>query len=101
MMERQWHPREFCDIDTSRLEVVGLRPTPMRLMLLDLFEQHKGCPLSCEEVYRLLIGAGLDVNLSSIYTNVRILVGGGVLTRREARKKVRLSATFEILHASR
>lgn len=91
-----WQPRELGEIPTDRLLAVGLRPTVMRLLLIDLFEQHRGHSLSCEEIYRVLIGKGFDVDLSSTYSNVRRLVSAGVLLRGEPRKKVRVCATYRL-----
>ncbi len=93
-MDRAWQPRALNEIPTGRLHAAGLRPTMMRLVLLDLFEQCRDRSLSCEEAYRLLIRGGYSVSLSSTYANIRRLAAQGVLAPSEPRQKVRVCATF-------
>lgn len=90
-----WRPRDIHEIPLGRLESAGLRATWMRLLLIDLFEQTNS-ELSCDEVYRLLLQAGVEVSLSTTYSNVRRLAKEGVLVAGEPRHKIRVCATFAL-----
>lgn len=94
--DQVWQPREFKDIPTEMLAASGLRLTLTRLYLYDLFEQYHHTSLSCDEIFRLLIRAGIPVKASSIYANVREFSRLGLLVKGAPRERVRVSATYRL-----
>jgi Fur family transcriptional regulator, ferric uptake regulator len=59
---------------TQSLKDSGLKATLPRRRILELFESSKVRHLSAEDVYRALLGEGLDVGLATVY---RVLTQGG------------------------
>jgi len=53
--------------NVSDLKTHGLKVTTPRLRILRLFETSEVRHLSAEEVYRLLIGEGMDIGLATVY----------------------------------
>ena len=53
--------------DQKDLKNAGLKATLPRLKILELFENSKERHLSAEDVYKVLINAGDDVGLATVY----------------------------------
>jgi len=65
----------------NNLKTVGLKTTMPRLKILNLFENAEVRHLSAEDVYRILIGEGLDVGLATIYRVLTQFEQAGLLVR--------------------
>jgi Fur family ferric uptake transcriptional regulator len=63
------------------LKTIGLKVTAPRLKILDLFEKSAVRHLSAEDVYRLLIGEGLDIGLATVYRVLTQFEQAGLLQR--------------------
>ena len=63
------------------LKTSGLKATGPRLRILKLFENSKVRHLSAEDVYRILIGEGLDVGLATVYRVLTQFEHAGILQR--------------------
>lgn len=94
LMNAAQPPQLVAAISESRLRRAGLRPTAVRLQLLDMFEKYRGSPQHAEEIYRLLLRNGFTGGLSSVYTNLRKFVEIGVLEACEPRERKKMCATY-------
>ena len=65
----------------SDLKTAGLKATLPRLKILNLFEHGQVRHLSAEDVYKLLIGEGLDIGLATVYRVLTQFEQAGLLTR--------------------
>ena len=63
------------------LKTVGLKATLPRLKILNLFEHGEVRHLSAEDVYKMLIGEGLDIGLATVYRVLTQFEQAGLLTR--------------------
>ena len=52
---------------SQSLKDIGLKATLPRRKILELFESSEVRHLSAEDVYRTLIGDGIDVGLATVY----------------------------------
>ena len=64
------------------LKEIGLKATLPRRRILELFEASKVRHLSAEDVYRALIGEGMDVGLATVYRVLTQFEQAGLLTRQ-------------------
>lgn len=65
----------------NNLKTVGLKTTLPRLKILNLFENAEVRHLSAEDVYKMLIGEGLDVGLATVYRVLTQFEQAGLLIR--------------------
>lgn len=65
----------------NNLKTVGLKTTLPRLKILNLFENAEVRHLSAEDVYKMLIGEGLDVGLATVYRVLTQFEQAGLLVR--------------------
>lgn len=63
------------------LKTAGLKATLPRLKILNLFEHGDVRHLSAEDVYKLLIGEGLDIGLATVYRVLTQFEQAGLLSR--------------------
>ena len=63
------------------LKTAGLKATLPRLKILNLFEHGEVRHLSAEDVYKLLIGEGMDIGLATVYRVLTQFEQAGLLTR--------------------
>jgi Fur family ferric uptake transcriptional regulator len=78
-------------MDTAQsLKDSGLKATLPRRKILELFETSKVRHLSAEDVYKALIGEGIDVGLATVYRVLTQFEQAGLLSRQnfEAGKAV-------------
>jgi len=68
-------------ITPHNLKTVGLKTTLPRLKILNLFENAEVRHLSAEDVYKMLIGEGLDVGLATVYRVLTQFEQAGLLVR--------------------
>jgi len=64
------------------LKEIGLKATLPRRRILELFEASKVRHLSAEDVYRALIGEGMDVGLATVYRVLTQFEQAGLLARQ-------------------
>jgi Fur family ferric uptake transcriptional regulator len=64
------------------LKEIGLKATLPRRRILELFESSKVRHLSAEDVYKALIGEGLDVGLATVYRVLTQFEQAGLLARQ-------------------
>lgn len=67
--------------DNKDLKNVGLKVTLPRLKILSLFEKSKDRHLSAEDVYKIMISAGEDVGLATVYRVLTQFEEAGLLVR--------------------
>ena len=66
---------------THDLKSAGLKATLPRLRIITLFENSKVRHLTAEDVYRLLVGEGLDIGLATVYRVLTQFEQAGILER--------------------
>src|SRR5512147_173569 len=64
------------------LKEIGLKSTLPRRKILELFEASKVRHLSAEDVYRTLIGEGIDIGLATVYRVLTQFEQAGLLSRQ-------------------
>src|SRR5262250_385 len=64
------------------LKESGLKATLPRRKILELFESSKVRHLSAEDVYRALLGEGIDVGLATVYRVLTQFEHAGLLSRQ-------------------
>ena len=73
----------------------GLRITNARRIVLSVLEQSNNY-MSAEDIYHCLMKRGLDISLSTIYSNMRRLVDAEIIKRRCLQSKIAYYANTEI-----
>ncbi|MEW6314711.1 MAG: ferric iron uptake transcriptional regulator [Pseudomonadota bacterium] len=66
---------------SDELKTIGLKATLPRLKILNLFEHSSVRHLSAEDVYKMLLGEGLDIGLATVYRVLTQFEQAGLLTR--------------------
>jgi Fur family transcriptional regulator, ferric uptake regulator len=66
---------------THDLKTAGLKATVPRLRIINLFETSKVRHLTAEDVYKLLLGDGLDIGLATVYRVLTQFEQAGLLVR--------------------
>jgi len=67
--------------DQKDLRNAGLKATLPRLKILELFEKSNERHLSAEDVYKVLLNAGDDVGLATVYRVLTQFEDAGLLVR--------------------
>ena len=67
--------------EPDELKNAGLKATLPRLKVLSLFESSKERHLSAEDVYKILLTAGEDVGLATVYRVLTQFEQAGLLVR--------------------
>lgn len=67
--------------DQSDLKNAGLKATLPRLKILSLFENSKERHLSAEDIYKVMMAAGEDVGLATVYRVLTQFEQAGLLIR--------------------
>lgn len=67
--------------EQKNLKSAGLKATLPRLKILELFEQSEERHLSAEDVYKVMITAGDDVGLATVYRVLTQFEDAGLLVR--------------------
>jgi len=67
--------------NSKSLKNIGLKATYPRLKILDLFQNTEERHLTAEDVYRLLIGEGMDIGLATVYRVLTQFEQAGLLER--------------------
>lgn len=67
--------------DQKDLKSAGLKATLPRLKILELFEKSDERHLSAEDVYKVLLNAGDDVGLATVYRVLTQFEDAGLLVR--------------------
>lgn len=67
---------------SQSLKDIGLKATLPRRKVLELFETSKVRHLSAEDVYRSLIGEGIDIGLATVYRVLTQFEQAGLLSRQ-------------------
>jgi len=67
--------------DQKDLRKAGLKATLPRLKILELFEKSDERHLSAEDVYKVLLNAGDDVGLATVYRVLTQFEDAGLLVR--------------------
>ncbi len=82
-------------VDNNELRKVGLKVTLPRIKILEILESAEHRHLSAEDVYKILLEAGDDVGLATVYRVLNQFDDAGILNRHhfEGGKSV-----FEIGH---
>ena len=64
------------------LKSAGLKATLPRLKIINLFESSKVRHLTAEDVYKMLLGEGLDIGLATVYRVLTQFEQAGLLSRQ-------------------
>jgi len=67
--------------DQKELKNAGLKATLPRLKVLSLFENSKDRHLSAEDIYKVMLNAGEDVGLATVYRVLTQFEQAGLLIR--------------------
>jgi Fur family ferric uptake transcriptional regulator len=67
--------------ESQNLHKVGLKATAARIRILQLLEQNRSRHLSAEDVYKLLIEAGEEIGLATVYRVLSQFESAGLVTR--------------------
>ena len=67
--------------ETKDLKNAGLKATLPRLKVLSLFENSKERHLSAEDIYKVMLNAGEDVGLATVYRVLTQFEQAGLLVR--------------------
>ena len=67
--------------NSKSLKNIGLKATYPRLKILDLFQHSDERHLTAEDVYRLLMGEGMDIGLATVYRVLTQFEQAGLLER--------------------
>ena len=67
--------------ESQNLHKVGLKATAARIRILQLLEQSTARHLSAEDVYKLLLEAGQEIGLATVYRVLSQFEGAGLVTR--------------------
>lgn len=73
------------EIETQKLKLSGLRVTPQRLKVLNLFHQARDRHLSAEAVYRQLSEQGDEIALATVYRVLTQFEAVGLVLRHNFR----------------
>ena len=66
---------------TSVLKGRGLKATPPRIKVLEIFQRAEPRHLSAEDVYKVLVDEGSDIGLATVYRVLTQLAEAELLTR--------------------
>ena len=66
----------------SVLKGSGLKATPPRIKVLEIFQRAEPRHLSAEDVYKVLVDEGSEIGLATVYRVLMQLAQVGLLTRR-------------------
>jgi Fur family ferric uptake transcriptional regulator len=67
--------------ESQNLHKVGLKATAARIRILQLLEQSTARHLSAEDVYKLLLEAGHEIGLATVYRVLSQFEDAGLVTR--------------------
>ncbi len=67
--------------NSQNLKNIGLKATFPRLKILDLFQNADVRHMTAEDVYKALIGEGMDIGLATVYRVLTQFEQAGLLTR--------------------
>ncbi len=82
-------------MDNSNLKKAGLKITLPRLKILEILEKSKDHHLSAEDVYRVLVEAGEDVGLATVYRVLTQFEEAGLVVRHHFSEE---HSVFELDH---
>ncbi len=68
-------------VDNNELRKVGLKVTLPRIKILEILESSKQRHLSAEDVYKMLLDAGEDVGLATVYRVLTQFESAGLVER--------------------
>jgi Fur family ferric uptake transcriptional regulator len=66
---------------TSVLKGSGLKATPPRIKVLEIFQRAEPRHLSAEDLYKALVAEGSEIGLATVYRVLMQLAQAGLLTR--------------------
>jgi Fur family ferric uptake transcriptional regulator len=79
---KHFHPsRAMANRTPNDLKTIGLKATLPRLKILNLFETSAERHLTAEDVYKILLGEGMDIGLATIYRVLTQFEQAGLLSR--------------------
>ncbi len=67
--------------NSQNLKSMGLKATFPRLKILDLFQKAEARHMTAEDVYRALLGEGMDIGLATVYRVLTQFEQAGLLER--------------------
>ncbi|MBI2832595.1 MAG: transcriptional repressor [Chloroflexi bacterium] len=76
------HNHTHADSLTGKLDELGYRMTPQRMMVLSAIEKSKH-HISAEEIYSQVVAKYPHVNISTIYRTMELLKGLGLVTETD------------------
>jgi len=68
-------------MESSDIKKAGLKVTLPRMMILDLLENNSERHLKAEDIYKLLLDAGEDIALATVYRVLTQFETAGLVTR--------------------
>ena len=84
-------------LNDSNLKKAGLKITHPRRLILDMMERAKNHHVSAEDIYRMLLEAGEDIGLATIYRVLTQFEEAGLVVRHHFESG---SSVFELNHGT-
>lgn len=82
-------------MDNQYLKNAGLKITLPRLKILEIMEAKQGAHLSAEDIYKILLEAGEEIGLATVYRVLTQFVEAGLVVRHHFESG---QSVFEIDH---
>lgn len=84
-------------MDNADLKKVGLKVTTPRIKILQILENEKTHHLSAEDIYRVLVEAGDDIGLATVYRVLTQFEEAGLVVRHNFEEG---RSVFELDHGA-
>ena len=66
---------------TKELKQAGLKVTLPRMKILDMLQDHEDLHLTAEDIYKMLLGAGEEIGLATVYRVLTQFESAGLVKR--------------------
>jgi Fur family ferric uptake transcriptional regulator len=88
---------EMTVLDNANLKKAGLKITHPRRLILDIMEKAKNHHVSAEDIYRLLLEAGEEIGLATVYRVLAQFEEAGLVIRHHFESGL---SVFEVNHGT-
>ena len=72
---------EYFSLTTKELKQAGLKVTLPRMKILDMLQDHGDLHLTAEDIYKMLLGAGEEIGLATVYRVLTQFESAGLVKR--------------------
>ena len=71
----------YFSLTTKELKQAGLKVTLPRMKILDMLQDHEDLHLTAEDIYKMLLGAGEEIGLATVYRVLTQFESAGLVKR--------------------